>query len=112
MENLEAKKFNNDPTPINQTESGSLTYTKKDIDDKFKDVNYLLLGVVVILLVMVATLIIDSFHINSAIYKEYSQKTESIEITQKANEELLKQLQELSQQAKEDRAIIKQLLNK
>ncbi len=47
---------------------------------------------------MVATLIIDSFHINSAIYKEYSQKTKSIEMIQKTNQELLdqnKQNQEL-----------------
>lgn len=66
---------------------------KKETDSKFKDMNYLLLSVVIILLVMVATLIIDSFHINSAIYKEYSQKTESVEITQKINQALLEQNQ-------------------
>lgn len=53
---------------------------------------------VVTLLVMVVTLLVDSFHINSVTYKEYSQKTESVEMTQKANQELLdqnKQNQEL-----------------
>ncbi len=67
---------------------------------------------VITLVVMVATLLIDSFHINSATYKEYSQKTESVEMTQKTNEELLTQIKELSEQVKEDRVIIKQLLNK
>lgn len=53
---------------------------------------------VITLIVMAITLLIDSFHINSATYKEYSNKTESIEITQKLNKELLdqnKQNQEL-----------------
>jgi cell division protein FtsB len=85
---------------------------KKDADSKFKDMNLIVMTVVIILLVMVATLIIDSFHINSATYKEYSQKTDSIETMQKTNEELLKTIQELSEQAKEDREVIKQLLRK
>ncbi len=46
---------------------------------------------IITLVVMVGTLLIDSFHINSVTYKEYSQKTESIESTQKINRELLKQ---------------------
>jgi len=64
---------------------------KKEADSKFKDINYLLLAVVVILLVMVATLVIDSFHFNSATYKEYSQKEDIIERMQKINQELLDQ---------------------
>lgn len=47
---------------------------KKDADSKFKDVHYILISVVAILIVMVLTLLIDSFHVNSATYKEYSQK--------------------------------------
>ena len=92
-------------------EKGGLTASdvKKEADSKFKDINYILLSVVIILLVMVATLIIDSFHINSATYKEYSQKTESVEMTQKVNEAILKQIQELSEQNKEDRQIIIEL---
>lgn len=74
---------------------GSISLTpeavKEEADSKFKYINYILSGVVIILLVMVATLIIDSFHINSTIYKEYSQKTESVEMTQKINQELLEQ---------------------
>jgi len=76
---------------------GTLTAdeVKKDADSKFKDINYILLSVVIVLLVMVATLVIDSFHINSATYKEYAQKTESVEMIQKANEALLEQMREL-----------------
>ena len=85
---------------------------KKEADSKFKDINYILLSVVIILLVMVATLIIDSFHINSAIYKEYSQRTESVEQIQKSNETLLKQIKEILEQNKQDREIIKKLLSK
>ena len=45
-------------------------------------------------------------------YKEYSQKAESIEETQKTNEALLTHVQELLEQNKQDREIIKQLLKK
>lgn len=64
---------------------------KKETESKFKDINYILLGVVVILLVMVATLLIDSFHFNSATYKEYSDKTKSLELIQESNKLLLEQ---------------------
>lgn len=64
---------------------------KKEADSKFKDINYILLTVVVILIVMVATLIIDSFHFNAATYKEYSDKTNSLESIQKSNKLLLEQ---------------------
>jgi len=87
---------------------GSVTAddVKKEADSKFKDINYILLSVVIILLVMVATLVIDSFHINSAIYKEYSQKTESVETTQKTNEAMLKQIQEILDRDKQNQQII------
>ena len=58
---------------------------------KIEKMDYTLLAVVIILLVMVATLVIDSFHFNSTTYKEYSEKTEAVEITQKINQQLLEQ---------------------
>ncbi len=93
---------------------GSLSVedVKKDTDSKFKDINYILLSVVIILLVMVATLIIDSFHFNSAIYKEYSEKTALVEDTQKMNETLLNQIKDLSEQNKQEMETIKQFINK
>lgn len=101
------------PDKLNTEEAYlSTPYTKSEADEKFKQaenelnkaknilrdaikkidkIDYILFGVVIILLVMVATLVIDAFHINSAIYKEYSQKTQSVETTQKINQELLEQ---------------------
>lgn len=81
----------------------------KSAESKLKDINYILLSVVIILLVMVATLIIDSFHFNSATYKEYSQKTESIETIQKNNENLLKQIKNFSEQATKNQDLIIEL---
>ena len=87
----------------------SMEDVKREADSKFKDINYILLSVVIILLVMVATLVIDSFHFNSATYKEYSEKTESVENTQKINQELLSQNQKNQEMIIE---LQKQLLNK
>ena len=46
---------------------------------------------VITLIVMVVTLLIDSFHFNSATYKEYAEKTDAVEATQKINQQLLEQ---------------------
>lgn len=95
-------------------EKGEVTApdVKEEADSKFKDINYILLSVVMILLVMVATLIIDSFHINSVIYKEYSQKTESVEMTQKINQELLDQNKQNQEFILKQQNQILELLNK
>ncbi len=78
--------------PVRPKESElSPSQLKDEFNLKFKDINYILLTVVVVLLIMVATLVIDSFHINSATYKEYSQKTDSVSTIQKINEQLLDQ---------------------
>ena len=98
--------------PTNQTGNFSSGYTKRETDRKLKDINYILISVILILLLMVATLIIDSFHFNSVVYKEYSQKTEFVETVQKTNETLLRQIQDLAEQNKQDRETIKQLLKK
>ena len=59
---------------------------------------------------MVATLIIDSFHINSATYKEYSEKTGSIKQTQKINQELLDQNEKNQRLILEQQKQIQQLI--
>ena len=61
---------------------------------------------------MVAGLLLDAWHFNSAVYKEYSEKTQSVETTQKINGELLKQIQILSQQNRDEMVIIKQTFSK
>ena len=72
--------------------NGGGNLTPVDIKKKFDNMNVLLFTGYFILLVMVATLIIDSFHINSVTYTEYSKKLEVINETQDINKELLEQL--------------------
>jgi hypothetical protein len=48
----------------------------------------------IILIIMTATLVIDSFHFNSAVYQEYSSKLDSQEQETAANKLLLQQLEE------------------
>lgn len=53
----------------------------------------LIIGVLVValgtMIIMTATLIVDSFHINSTVYKEYSEKIETLNDLQKTNQEQL-----------------------
>ena len=97
---------------VNQAKDFSQKYT----DDKLKSISWLMVGVVIVCFLAFIQLVVDSFHINSATYKEYSQKTESVENTQKTNEILLKQIQSLAEQNKKNQEFIielqKQLLNK
>lgn len=93
-------------------------YTKEQADAKFRDIHYVLIGVVVILLVMVATLlimgatlIIDSLHLNSATYKEYSEKTDTLNLLRDTNRELLKQNQENQEFILEQQTQVLKLLN-
>lgn len=81
---------------LEPSQQGVLSYSKTETDEKFgatnkkvEDVNDQLRLVIIILLVMVATLLIDSFHFNSATYREYSEKLEAVDSTQKINQELL-----------------------
>lgn len=94
MNNEEKKLENTNPQFVTDTSGDSLTSFKGLVEAKFKDVNYILLGVVLILIVMVATLIIDSFHINSATYREYSEKIETLNVLRNQNKELLEQNKE------------------
>jgi len=48
-------------------------------------------AVVIVVLFMLGQLLIDSFRFSTTTYKEYSQKTESVETTQKINQQLLEQ---------------------
>ena len=66
----------------------------------------------IIMIIMVATLVIDSFHVNSATYKEYSEKTKSVEDTIKTNSELLNQNQKNQQVILEQQREIKDLLSR
>lgn len=68
-----------------------LSTFKDAVDKKFIHFNILLVTGFIILLVMVATLIIDSFHFNSATYREYSEKMQALDSLQDTNQTLLEQ---------------------
>lgn len=105
-------------TPVPDSGVGLSSAEKQGIFDKLRNVDNILVAVIVVLVVavitmlfMAVTLLIDSFHFNSATYKEYSEKTTSVETTQKANEVLLTQIKDIAEQGKQDREIFKKLLN-
>ncbi|HEV7424239.1 MAG TPA: hypothetical protein VGO21_03555 [Candidatus Paceibacterota bacterium] len=69
----------------------------------------LIIGVLVvslvIMIVMTGTLIIDSFHFNAAVYKEYSDKIDAQNQSMITNQKMLDQIQQ-------DQSLIKSLSNK
>lgn len=80
-------------------------------DIKMKNFNWLMGAVILALFIgfitmfaAVATMIIDSFHLNSSTYREYSQKTETYNLVleeNKKNQEIIKQfLEELKKNKK------------
>ncbi len=74
-------KFSDDPVEI--------------LNKKFDKLFYVLFAVgfvfVITLIVMVITLLVDSFHFNSATYQEYSKKMDTLELLRSANEALLEE---------------------
>ncbi|MFA5132451.1 MAG: hypothetical protein WC444_03980 [Candidatus Paceibacterota bacterium] len=88
------------------------TPSPAELNKKLDRVDSLLFVVVIILLVMVATLVIDSFHINSATYKEYSEKIETLDITQKNSNQMNEQHAKNQELIIKQQAQILKLLNK
>jgi len=84
---------------IEEGQKNGLSYNKGEIDSKFNQMNLLIYSVVILLVFMVATLIIDSFHFNSSTYKEYSQRLGERNAIQKDYnnkiDELIKNQQEI-----------------
>lgn len=94
-----------------------------NIKKKFEKIDQILFGVMlavvlsmIAIIVSVIGLFLDQMRYNNAAYKEYSQKTESVEMIQRTNEALLKQIQGLLEQNKTNQESIielqKQLLIK
>ncbi|MBI2013816.1 MAG: hypothetical protein HYS87_03255 [Candidatus Colwellbacteria bacterium] len=88
-----------------------------EVKSRFDKIDNILIAVVASVLVSLVAVIIsviglflDQMRYNNAAYSEYSGKIESVETTQKINEEFLRQVQELSEQNKEQLEIIKKLL--
>lgn len=98
--------------------TGTMGFQEK-VENRFEKIDTILFGIIasvvvscVAVVIAVIGLFLDQMRYNNTAYREYSQKTESVETTQKVNEALLKQIQDLSEQNKQDRETLKQLLNK
>ena len=77
---------------------GSISSWPKGIEDKFSKIDDLLLAVIIVLVVMVvtmifmvATLMIDAWRFNSATYREYSEKIDTLNSLQESNSSLTEQ---------------------
>lgn len=91
MASKEIKFRPNQLAVLSEAVSQSNSYTDKHLKEKFSNIQWLMVGVVVVCLIGFVQLTIDSFHVNSATYKEYSEKTNAIDLLQKNNELLLEQ---------------------
>lgn len=103
-----------DDFKITTKQGGRLSsgYTKEEADVKFSQIHTILYAVVLVLLVMVASLIIDSFHFNSATYKEYSEKVNTLNFLNSSNNELQNQNKQNQEFILKQQAQILELLNK
>jgi len=107
---MEKTKNNKVPTEIKDLQSFIGLYDpKKDIASKFdfyiKIVVAIFVVTTVILVVSVGTLIVDSFHFNSATYKEYAAKIET-------NNTLLKAVKQNQETILEVRKTVQELVEK
>ncbi len=89
------------------------------INESLKKINWLMAGVVIVLfvavitmLLMVGGLLLDAWHFNSAVYKEYSKKIDTLNAIQKSNETLLETNKQNLQTIIEQQKEIQKLLNK
>lgn len=113
MANSKNKIFSADEVAVI---SEAVRQSSESTETKLKNINWLMAGVVVVtfigfltMIVMVATSIIDSFHINSAAYKDYSEKIETLNILQETNK---KQLELTQENQKKQEELFKNCINK
>ena len=84
----------------------------KKFDRYMKFVFGTLVVAVVTLVFMVATLLLDAFHFNAATYKEYSKKTDAIELLDKFNKQQLEENKKSQQIIIDQQKQIVELLKK
>ncbi len=88
----------------------------EEVMKRYDRQTYLIIGVLIvsfiIMITMVATLLIDSFHINSATYREYSVKMESVKSNLETNSEFLNQNRKNQELIIQQQKQIRELLNK
>ncbi len=73
---------------IKKGSTGSIDSGMEKRVDRHESIIY---AVIIVLLFMLAQLLIDSFRFSGVTYKEYSQKLDSVETSQKINNQFLEQ---------------------
>lgn len=96
--------------------SEAVKLSAQETDEKIratsKNFQWWIAAIVLVCVLGFLQLLVAYFQFSSATYKEYSQKSEAIDTVQKTNDALLKQIQDLSQQNKDELETMKQLLKK
>jgi hypothetical protein len=105
------KSSNNNQTPKFQIFDPTETIGKK-LDFYIQIVIVVLVVGFLSMLAMIGTLIIDSFHFNSATYTEYSNKITTLNDLQQINKKMLDENKILINKIYQDQATIQELLNK
>lgn len=88
--NGESKQF--DPKEL-AVITESLRQATRYFEEKIKGINWLMAGVVIVVFIAFVTMVVDLFRFNSTIYREYSEKIESLDQIQKTNEALLESVE-------------------
>jgi len=86
------------------------------LNKKYEIIIFIIIGIFVVaiatLIFMAVTLLIDARHFNSATYKEYSEKTQSLEVIQGNNKLLLDQNKQNQQLILDQQKQILEILKK
>jgi len=117
---IDSKKINIEIPKADEKEvvvipSGELGNIKKRLDDMKRiifSINIVVILAMIAIIVSVIGLFLDQMRYNNVAYKEYSQKTESVEIIQKINQELLDQNKQDQELIIKQQNQILELLNK
>lgn len=80
---------------ISEAVNKSKELSQKYTDKRLKSISSLMVGVVIVCFLAFIQLVVDSFHINNATYREYSQKTDVLNQLSESNKVLMERNKEL-----------------
>ena len=99
--------------------SESTKQSEEKVEKGLKNTNWLMGAVVIVMVIgfltmlaMTATLIIDSFHFNSTIYKEYSSKYEANNMLMEENKNMVETIKQNQEIITKNQKIIDDSINK
>lgn len=61
---------------ITETVRQANEYSDKKLSDRFRDVSWIIVGVVIVIFIAFVQMIVNLFQINNAAYKDYTQRLE------------------------------------